>query len=119
MRKIIGEAFKAKCAKLLQEPGANIHTVGRKLKCGPSTVYRATGGKRRVLADASEWVETTRKARTKTGRANGVGAATKENARRATSAVKRAARVRAKAARAAAKKPRGGPWKRQLKPRAA
>lgn len=86
MRKILGDGFAKKCRELLKAPHANMLTVARKLECSPSTVYRATGGKKRAAVTAVKWVEETRKARTKTGRKNSVGAtkATRSKARKGT-----------------------------------
>ena len=38
-------AFVAKAVKLLKMPEHTIHTVARRMRCSPSTVQRATGGK--------------------------------------------------------------------------
>lgn len=77
MQKILGEAFATKCRNMLKVPGANMHSVARKLGCSPSTVYRATGGKKRAneqpVATNRKWMETTRKSRTITGRSRTVG----------------------------------------------
>lgn len=120
MRKLIGEAFKSKCEALMAA-GGNIHTVARKLKCSPSTVYRATGGKKRSTeGDSEKWIEKTRVARTSTGRANGVGVATKKNLRKAKTAQRRNAAAKVRAAKALApKKNRWTQKKRKLTPRAA
>jgi hypothetical protein len=45
-KRIITEAFVAKATKALKKKHATIHTVARDLKTSPSTIQRATGGKR-------------------------------------------------------------------------
>lgn len=68
MRKILGEAFAEKCRALLKVDGADMYSVARKLDCSYSTVYRATGGKRRTLGlpkkKLDEFSEAVRMART-------------------------------------------------------
>lgn len=90
MQKILGEAFAAKCARLLKVKGATMHSVARYLECSPSTVYRATGGRKRVVAhDTTKWVEATRKARAKSDQGPRNVGQSKETIRRSRGTGKR------------------------------
>lgn len=48
---MITDAFRAKVAAALKKPGANMQTVAAKLGVSASTVYRASGGKKRAAAN--------------------------------------------------------------------
>jgi hypothetical protein len=56
-KSILTDLFVAKIHAELKKPNATMHTVARKLRCSPSTIYRATGGKGRLdSGKTTAWV---------------------------------------------------------------
>jgi len=53
-KSILTDTFVAKIRTELGKPNANMRSVASKLKCSPSTIYRATGGKRRLEGGTTE-----------------------------------------------------------------